>query len=438
MKALEEMVKKGEIDTETYEKMKGELGVGGDLRSTHMVKGLDWELLRRVRAGEDVESVERRDKEEVEEEEDGAKDKGVEGDAVDVDEEFDRVLEEKGQQEVTGVQREKREKKGSMAPPPPPPASQTTGQKRSRDEILKQLKASRAASAGPSGSGNEAQPAQSNLGNRFKKVGESKVEKKRWVEQDENGRRREVLQITDADGKTKRKVKLLDKPGETGGDQALLHPDKDAKPLGMEVPAEIAAKAPPPAPEEDDDIFEGIGADYNPLGDISDEPSDSEEEGEAAEKPAPKTAPAEEKKPVAEPSKPRNYFSTSTTAEPAEPEDRSNPLMKDPTLMAALKKAAKLRQASPSAENEGDEDVDPDAALHRKKFLEEVRRREAEDAMDMDMGFGGSRIEDEEDDETVLFEGRGGNKRKRGPKKRKGDKDSVSDVMKVMEGRKKD
>lgn len=112
--------------------------------------------------------------------------------------------------------------------------------------------------------------------------------------------------------------------------------------------------------------------------------------------------------------------------------------MKDPTLMAALKKAATLRQPSPSAENEGDEDIDEAAAFHRKKFLEEVRRREAEDAMDMDLGFGSSRIEDDEDEEAVVFEGRGGNKRKRGPKKRKGDKESASDVMKVLEGRKND
>jgi hypothetical protein len=60
----------------------------------------------------------------------------------------------------------------------------------------------------------------------------------------------------------------------------------------------------------------------------------------------------------------------------------------------------------------------------------------------MDMGFGGSRIEDgEEDDDGVLLDfeskDRGGNKRKRGPKKRKGDKDSADDVMRVLEGRKK-
>ena len=60
--------------------------------------------------------------------------------------------------------------------------------------------------------------------------------------------------------------------------------------------------------------------------------------------------------------------------------------------------------------------------------------------MDMDLGFGGSRVEDDQEEEPVVLEGegtsRGGNKRKRGPKKRKGDKDNASDVMKVMEARK--
>jgi hypothetical protein len=60
----------------------------------------------------------------------------------------------------------------------------------------------------------------------------------------------------------------------------------------------------------------------------------------------------------------------------------------------------------------------------------------------MDMGFGESRVEDGEEDDQVLFDfdddNRGGKKRKRGPKKKKGDKDSVADVMRVVEGRKKD
>jgi hypothetical protein len=111
--------------------------------------------------------------------------------------------------------------------------------------------------------------------------------------------------------------------------------------------------------------------------------------------------------------------------------------MKDPTILAALKRAAALRQTSPSAE---DDSQDPDAALRSKRFLEEARRRDALDAADMDLGFGGSRNEDGEDEAAVLldFEDRGGKKRKRGPKKKKGDKDSVADVMRVMEGRKKE
>ena len=52
--ALEELVKQGQIDQATFEKLRAELGVGGDVKSTHMVKGLDWDLLRRVKAGEDV------------------------------------------------------------------------------------------------------------------------------------------------------------------------------------------------------------------------------------------------------------------------------------------------------------------------------------------------------------------------------------------------
>ncbi|PIG79185.1 hypothetical protein AARAC_012065 [Aspergillus arachidicola] len=344
----------------------------------------------------------------------------------DVDEEFEK-LEERTGEELPSAPREKEKKKGTMAPPP--------GRK-SRDEILKQLKASRAAAAAA-----EKQAAEPALGSKFKRIGDSKVEKKRWVEQDENGRRKEILQITDAEGKTKRKVRWLDKPGETNAG-GLLVPDKDAKPLGMEVPAEVAAKASAPSEDEDDDIFAGVGDDYNPLGDIeSDESSSDEEDGEVGEKPARTTeaAPKETPKPSGEaPAKPRNYFSTSTTE--ATEEDRSNPLTKDPTLLAALKRAAALRRAEPSAEDaagEGEEDADTETLLRRKKFLEEARRREQLDAMDMDLGFGSSRVEDDEDDEVILEE-RGGKKRKRGPKKKKGDKDSVSDVMRVLEGRKKD
>ncbi|KAI9046139.1 uncharacterized protein KD926_003977 [Aspergillus affinis] len=452
VKALEEMVKLGQIDQATFEKLRGEMGVGGNVGSTHMVKGLDWALLRRVRAGEDVNAQGEEKKDSEEEEKKGEED---------MDEAFDRVLEEKGEALPSAPKEtEPKKKKGNLAMVPPAAPAPLP---KTRDEILRQLRESRerARSTEMAPPPPPAQPAapESVLGARFKKVGDdaTKVEKKRWVEQDENGRRKEILQITDAQGNTKRKVRWLDKPGQSNG--GLLAPDKDAKPLGMEVPVEIASKtaAPVEAEDEDDDIFAGVGADYDPLGDLGEgdsSSSDSEDETSVDDKTEQRASadadananadrdtapPAVE--PTEKPSRPRNYFSTSTSDEP-EPVDRYNPLMNDPTLVAALKRAAALRQASPSNEaaegGDGEEGVDSDTLLRRKKFLEEARRREAQDAMDMDLGFGNSRIEDEEDEEGPTYdEQRGGKKRKRGPKKKKGNKDSVSDVMQVLEGRKK-
>ncbi|CEJ60753.1 hypothetical protein PMG11_09315 [Penicillium brasilianum] len=432
IKALEEMVKLGQIDQATFDRLCTELGVGGDTKSTHMIKGLDWALLKRVRAGEDISKTAEKPAPLPSEEPMITEE--------DADEAFERLIEEKGQEEIVAAPKEKKEKKkGTMAPPPPRP--------KTRDEILRELKASRAAAAKA-----PAPVPESTLGSKFKKVGDGKPEKKRFVESDENGRRREVLLITDADGNTKRKVRWLDKPNEPRGTPSLPMPDKDAKPLGMEVPADIAAReAATAAPEdEDDDIFAGVGADYDPLAGIEQEDdSSSDEDGEHPEKPGkdhtPATIPEKGQQPLEstapQSAKPRNYFATATsTTAPEEPEDRSNPLTKDPTILAALKRAAALRQASPS---EGDSDISAEASLRQKKFLEEARRRDAMDAADMDMGFGGSRIEDgEDDDEGPLLDfedqQRGGNKRKRGPKKRKGDKDSADDVMRVLEGRKKD
>lgn len=428
MKALEEMVKLGQMDRKVFEKLRCELGVGGDVGSTHMVKGLDWDLLRRVKAGEDVSA--RAEDDAKPEPEMGDESAAEKSRGEDVDEEFERVLEEKGQEVVPAAPKEKEEgkKKGSMAPPPPP--------KKSRDEILRQLKANRVGSTAAA----ESQPAESTLGTKFKSIRETKVQKQRFVEEDENGRRREVLLITDAEGNTKRKVKRLDKPGEANGNPqggpGLLVPDKDAKPLGMDVPE--FAKSAPALEDKDDDIFEGVGADYNPFGDIGDESSsESGGEDEVPEEPTSQTEKTPVEKPAEELSRPRNYFSASIV-EPIEAEqvDRSNPFIKDPTIMAALKRAAALRQGSPSDREEG-EDTAKETSLHRKNFLEEIRRREAQDAMDMDLGFGSSRIEDEEDEEGVVLEGGGSNKRKRGPKKRKGNKESASDVMRVLEGRKK-
>ncbi|CAI7601527.1 unnamed protein product [Penicillium pancosmium] len=428
VKALEEMVKLGQIDKATFDKLCTELGVGGDVGSTHMIKGLDWTLLKRVKAGEDISKA-------AEKPEPVPREEPLSAEMA--EEEFERLMEEKGLEQTTAAPKEQKEKKkGTMAPPPP--------RKKTRDEILKELKASRAAPR---------PPPESTLGSRFKKLGDDKPEKRRFVEVAENGRRREVLVITDAQGNTKRKVRWIDKPGETAPSSELSK-SEDAKPWGMEVPAEIAAKAAANATpdDDDDDIFAGVGADYDPLAGIEDDDdSSSDEEGEAKEKlggkPDAKDS-TEDGKRLEDEKQPakRNYFSTSTSdaVVEEEPEDRSNPLMKDPTIMAALKRAAALRQTSPSAEDSGESG---ESALRQKKFLEEARRRDAMDAADMDMGFGGSRNEDGEEEDVPLLdfdddgdgqERGGAKKRKRGPKKKKGDKNSVSDVMSVLEGRKKD
>lgn len=434
--ALEELVKEGKIDQATFDKLRGELGVGGDVKSTHMVKGLDWDLLRRVKAGEDVSKQESPEAEDEPEPEPEFEPEPEE--EVDMDAEFERVTEEKGQEKIepTAAATTEKKKKGTMAPPPP--------QKKSRNEILKELKASRAAAAAETAETASPAPQESVLGSKFKKLSDTtKPEKKRWVEQDENGRRKEILAITDAQGNTKRKTRWLDKPGEPTG---LLMPAKDAKPLGMDVPMNMTAGASAKADEdEDDDIFEGVGADYNPLAGLDEGSDDSDDSDGSSLSAAAATKQKEKEKqekptePSAststEPSRPRNYFSTRN--EPAVEEDqaRVNPLAHDPSLLAAFKRAAALRQADEEKDNQGDKDDN-----HGQRFLEEMRRREAQDAMDMDMGFGGSRVEDDEEEEPVVLEGdgpsRAGNKRKRGPKKRKGDKDNVSDVMKVMEARK--
>lgn len=449
LKALEEMVKLGQIDQATFDKLRKEIGVGGDLKSTHLVKGLDWDLLRKAKAGEDLSQ---KTEEEAEKKEEEAID------PVDVDDELDRVLDEKGDAFVAPAPKEKKVKKGNLAMPPPPSSG-----KLSRDEILKQLKASRAAAAPPP-------PPESTLSTKFKKI--DKSDKKRWIETDPStGRRKEILVITDAEGNTKRKTRWLDKeppkqPAQSKiDDNGLLLPGQDAKPLGMEVPAVVAARieAEKKAAEEaeDDDIFAGVGTDYNPLGDLEEDDDDSdsdvekkkEEEDVAdikAEKAIASAAPAEPSTQQQQPR--RNYFKDiSKTDEP-----RTNPLTSDPTLLAALKRAAALRQTSTTRaegeavdddhavameEGEFGEDVDAEKLARRKKFLEEARRRDALDALDLDYGFGSSRIEDEEDEEGPTYgdgdQQRGGNKRKRGPKKRKGDKDSATDVLRVMEGRKK-
>ena len=439
VKALEDQVKLGQLAPETFEALREQI-IGSDVKAVHLVKGLDYKLLARVRKGEDVLS-------EPEPKEDETTKAVVQEKAepeLDVDEEFEK-LEGK---EIQPLAKEERIKKGEMAAPPLPLA----GKKRTRDDILKELKASRATAA------EEAKARLPQLGPKFSKVGGKKESSR--IEKDSKGR--EILITTDAEGNTKRKVKKAKTEDDNSG---LLMPDKAMAPLGMDV----SGITPTPAPEvdqEDDDIFGEVGKEYNPLAglenDDDDDDNDSDDSTRAASlqpqpKPPKQSSPQPSAdhdsttEPISRPPKPptmskRNYFNdSSTTEDTAAP----TPSLQDPTILAALKKASTLHPLSSA--------TDEDAAklVRHKKMLENSDR----DAEDMDMEFGSSRFGDQEDGEdgggkVELSEWRGGGEeeegegkqggrkegkeRKRGGKKRKGDVNSAADVLKVMEAKKKE
>lgn len=263
IKALEEQVKLEQIDQETFEKLRDQI-TGGDVGATHLVKGLDWKLLERVKRGEDV-MQEKSDKNEEDEKP-----------ARDADEE----LEELEQKKVAPVVREKVVKKGELAPPT------IAGTKRNRDAILAELKASRKAAA------EAAAAAQPQLGSHFRKVG---AEKEPRIEIDERGR--EVLIVVGENGKIKRKVrKVKDGEIEGGRKNDLLEVDKKAERLGIEQAELPQQPAPEVDEEEDDDIFEGVGAEYDPLAGLEDE-SDNDSEGEIQDQPSvPRAAPTNNQK----------------------------------------------------------------------------------------------------------------------------------------------
>ncbi|KAI1767566.1 hypothetical protein GGR53DRAFT_481600 [Hypoxylon sp. FL1150] len=419
IKALEESLKKEEIDQETFVRLQSQIA-GGDLSSTHLVKGLDRKLLERVRKGENVYGDGGSTKEEESEPED------------DVDDEFDE-LEEK---EVAAVTKEKAAKKGQLST-----AALNPSKKRTRDQILAAMKAARDAAKAKEDTG---------LGSKFKRIG-AKTPGSR-IERDNKGR--EVLIVVDEDGHEKRKVRKIQP--EAKAEEALakakemMMPDKDAKPLGMEVPEQYRKQAEEPE-DEDVNIFDDVGDDYDPLAGLEEDSDDDDgdEDGEVTEKKAP---PSEAKKEdqVAMPppplpatkAEPRNYFKDSKTGLVSS-ESLKAPSMSDPAIQAALKKAASLNPISRSTEE------DDEAAKAKAERLKKMLQSNDRDAEDMDMGFGTSRFEDEEDFEETKVKfsewgregdegghgGGGGSKRKRGPKKRKGDANSAADVMRVVEKR---
>lgn len=445
IKALEEQVKLGQLDNATFEALRDQI-TGGDVGATHLVKGLDRKLLERVRKGEDVLG--------------GSKPANEE----DLEDEFER-FEEK---EVARVEREKIVKKGEMAPPPPPPPPPVAGAKRSRDQILAELKAQRKAQA------DARLAARPELGDKFRDVGSSRASSR--VEVDAKGR--EVLITTDEHGNVKKKVRKVQAPSVEPAQQAQPPKFLDE---GVTVPAPKPVEKPAAAPKDDsdDDIFDGVGDDYDPLGGMDDDDDSSDDEdGEVPEKtlkPAPVSAPSQSEAasssdskeatktsmppppPPAQPSAPRNYFksTTTTTSETAEPQPPQNPF-NDTAFLAAIKKAGALSNISLSLNASSDDPSAPESAEAKEARLQKRAQMLAasdRDLEDMDLGFGSSRFGDEEegddgqriklstwkgtgdDNDDDGYEGGSKEKKKRG-RKRKGDKNSAQDVLSVMERRK--
>ncbi|KAK3383838.1 hypothetical protein B0T24DRAFT_606430 [Lasiosphaeria ovina] len=453
LKALDESLKNEEIDKATYDRLRSEIA-GGDLSSTHLVKGLDFRLLERIRQGEDVYGGSG-DGDGDGDESKASADAGEEARA-ELGEDPDDVLEQLESAEVHAITREKVQKKGQLAT-----TTLNQGQKRSRNQILAEMKAARDAVKAK---------AESSLGPRFKKIGAKKTPGTR-IERDSKGR--EVMIIIDEDGHEKRKVRKIEpKPWEEQEKEAAAFTSGNV--LGMEVPEfykkQLAEQAEREAAEEQKEItiFDDAGSDYDPLAGLEDGSDDdsSAEEGEAKEAAAGEgpaatataALPDTGKKPSATlmgpPPKPdaassaaRNYFKDSKTALTSA-ESYKAPSLNDPTLLAALQRARAISAAEKSEEEQ--------KAAEREQRLKKKLLESSRDDDDLDLGFGSSRAEDQadaEDAKVKLSTWRGGHdddddgedgggrgdksKRKRGPKKRKGDKNSFEDVMKVMERNKK-
>lgn len=396
LKELEQMVKEEKIDQATFERLREQMGIGGDLSTTHLVKGLDFRLLERARQGEDLNQSEEKKSLETAADEDAG--------------DLDDALEDALQKDVVARDAEA-ETEGEAEEQESAPQSLT------RDEILRRLKESRKQA--------QQAPPEVALGGRFKKLAPTEKPGKKKYTEIIDGRRREVLVITKPDGSTKRKTRWLDP--EPAANQVQ-------KPLGMEVPAELLAKQnaleAQEAEDEDDDIFQGVGADYDPLAGIE---SDAEED---------EVSQPRKEEEASKPSGARNYFG-SNHAENQEHQDVKS-IKQDATLMAAFKRAAALRQDEDNPNGDSaKQSNEPPPSDRSKQFLAKLKEAERQDARDMDLGFGDSRYGDDDDDEDgAIYEDDDNNKegkpkRKRGGKKRKGDKDNVADVLSVIEGRKK-
>jgi hypothetical protein len=444
IKNLDESMKLGQIDRETFEHLVQEI-TGGEVGTTHLVKGLDRKLLERVRRGEDVLAGEAKEPAEAEE---------VDEDEVEESPAVEDAFDELADEQVDAIVRDKAEKKGeAMAAPPRPVA----GVKRSRNDILKDLKRQREEAAAAAAAEHEKKfPS---LGPGFRKIS---AQGDTRIEVDDKGR--EVLIITGPDGKEKRKIR---KQKDEQPVPEIRHDlDDIAKPINMHNLPDAKKEE-----SEDEDIFQGVGSNYNPLANFDDEDDDSEDEAEQAterlEQPLEKE-PGQEAVSKIEPDEDspehttttapakRDYFKAITREKSSETSSYLSSA--DATVRAALVKVRNLDESSTLLQNLSSNDPnDPNAKEARLKKRAAELATSDRDMEDMDLGFGASRFDDAEDmereGEKVKLSkwkglgaedgdedgevGRDAKKpRKRGPKTKRGDKNKVEDVLKVMERQK--
>jgi hypothetical protein len=380
IEALEKHLKDGEIEQDEFERVRDEI-TGGQVENTHLVKGLDWRLLERIKRGEDL----------------NAPAKVTETQSAksgDLDNAFDELE----RQEIKAIQKNESEKKGTLVPAP------IAGKKRTRDEILAELKASRKKVA-------EANAAPQ-LGSKFRKIGDKDQSKQ------SNG-------TTSTESKSKRHETIAEPEPTTN----LVPLDHD-----VVVPKNLQ---PPPDEESDDDIYADLGDEYNPLGGLS----DSDEEDATTQTDQKVKSPETAKQP-------RTYFDDASTSVLSK---IVNPLQ-DPTVLAAL--AQRSQETQSQAAEKSALPLSEEARLKRRAEMLAAQDRDLED---MDLGFGSSRFDDAEEmamegSNIKLLEWKGGNrdgyesgegdagskkgKKARKPKKWKGNKNSMEDVMRVIEGRK--
>ncbi|RPA85286.1 hypothetical protein BJ508DRAFT_322729 [Ascobolus immersus RN42] len=386
LEQLREAAQRGEVDYDVL--VEQSRALGGDVKSTHLVRGLDFRLLEKVKKGEDVmgsivgekkEEGKKAEEEDEEEEEDNGEE---------LDEELDAAL----GKEVA-------------------PLEKVVAKKKTREEMLAELKEMR----------EKAKQEAAGLGSKFKTIG--------GKQEPQKAEKPKYKTVIGKDGKVK-KLKRKEKK------------EEDIKPKG-EV---LGMMPPPPKPsqvqkvEDDDfDIFEGVGTDYDPLAGIRDDDDDSsddekdkekkeqKEEGEVKEasKPAADAAAAAaDTASMPPPPKPKiNYFNDETEKEEESmPKSTADLLAANPDLAMALKKAAHIAEKQEKQKSEEE--------MAKEKRIREMLEAGDRDMMDMDMGFGGSTDYGDDDEEDGPITAGPGKKRKRGNKKPNAKKDDVESVMK--------